>query len=136
MDNEWHLDNSENAYMEHRFSVFFKDQFDSVTPQSRNRHLKKHCKLLAYELLSICYILFLIGQYHYSFSTWQVSYIWARDFNFHFEDCLKFEYESKCGKVYDKIITNWMIVCSGYGGFVLLRRLTIIALWKYKADPH
>tara|TARA_B110000285_G_scaffold128904_1_gene145128 strand:- start:438 stop:674 length:237 start_codon:yes stop_codon:yes gene_type:complete len=34
------------------------------------------------------------------------------------------------------MITNWLIVTSGYSFFILLRRWTILALWKFKDDPH
>ena len=33
VDEEWRLDDSEKEYIrDHRFSVFFKDQFDTVSP--------------------------------------------------------------------------------------------------------
>lgn len=128
--------------MEHRFSIFFKDKFDTVTPESRAKHLRKHIKLLVWEVIGIVYIFVLIFQYHYKFGKKPNSrseytpYVFADEFNFDDEGCLEWEYAAACNKVYDKLITNWMIVASGFGGFVLLRRWTIIGLWFCKRDPH
>ena len=65
---------------------------------------------LSIELIIVAYILILIFQFHYSYGT----YIFERDFNFDDisdYDCLTWNYDkSKCDKIYDKYITNWMIV--------------------------
>ena len=71
-----------------------------------------------------------------SFNSWGTTYTFAKDFNFDTDGCLNWDYQIECDDTYEKLITNWLIVAAFIYFLCILRRLSILILWRYKHDPH
>ena len=98
--------------------------------------MRKHFGFLLLEFLILTYLTVLVLLFSYDFSSKTVKYRWPSDFNFEVVDnCLTSPTPANCNTQQQKAITTWLIIEAFIYCLQIIRRISVLIVWKFANDP-